>query len=126
MYSFRSDAGKVAWLALFALACQLIFSFGHVHLGKRVGNAWTVVLAAPNNSVDRHSSPSPQHRKDPTVHGFCAICANVGLAGALVIPVSASILPQDLIRVRLPTSQVDTEPRSIAHLLFSAGGPPAA
>jgi hypothetical protein len=36
---FRSNRGGVAWLALFALACQLMLSFGHFHAGKFDGRS---------------------------------------------------------------------------------------
>jgi hypothetical protein len=35
---FRSHQTHVAWLACIALTCHLVLSFGHIHVGKVVGN----------------------------------------------------------------------------------------
>src|ERR1700745_2870477 len=34
MRRFRSNSGRVAWLAIFALACQFVLTFGHIHTGS--------------------------------------------------------------------------------------------
>ena len=31
---FRSNSGKVAWMAFFALACHFALTFGHIHVGS--------------------------------------------------------------------------------------------
>ena len=121
----RSKTGRIAWLALFALACQLVLSFGHVHLAKNTGIAWTAALSAANidAQADQSSPPSPRGPVS-TPDDFCAICANINLAATLVLPVLASILAPVLVTAELPRLQADIRPRSIARLLFSARGPP--
>ena len=59
---FRSNNGKFVWLAFFALACQFVFTFGHVHFANV-----SVISAAPvssaqavNNSADAPTSPAQQ------------------------------------------------------------------
>src|ERR1700722_965367 len=90
---FRSRRLKVASLALFALTCQFVLSFGHVHLDRfagRVGN-WAVaaaagkaVAAAPGKGTLAYLPTSPRE-KNPRGLGddFCAICASINLTGAL-------------------------------------------
>jgi hypothetical protein len=62
---FRSSRSGVAWLAFFALACQLVLSFGHVHLGNFGGGSgtWAAVVYGDNSPAAVPQSP-PQ--KGPT------------------------------------------------------------
>src|ERR1700693_6341052 len=101
---FRSNRGRVAWLAFFALACQLVLGFGHVHLGKVGGSiAWAVAAHAGNGSAVVASAPS--HR-DPSglADDFCAICANISLASTLVIPASPAVVPPNFFVEEFPRS----------------------
>jgi hypothetical protein len=122
---FRSNRGTVVWLAFFALACQLLLSFGHVHVGKFSGGsaAWAAAESG-DASADVPSSP----HKNPTglAGDFCAICANISLAGTLVLPILAIILAPRLFTQILPWSLAVGEPASFDHLPFSARGPPHA
>src|SRR5215468_12241106 len=98
---FRSNRGGVAWLAFFALACQLLLSFGHVHVGKFSSGSAAWAAAEPGNtSADAPSLP----QKSPAglAGDFCAICANISLANALVVPVLADILAPRLFTEILP------------------------
>jgi hypothetical protein len=99
---FRSHRLKVASLALFALACQFVLSFGHVHLDRSVGNSshWTIAaasgkaVAAPVGKVTSADLPASPGKKNPSGLGddFCAICANISLAAALVVPNAPTLL----------------------------------
>jgi len=73
---FRDNVRGGAKLALFALAVQLVLSFGHVHLDK--ANAAPVIASAVTAQAPSTPSPDPQkHRAaDP-----CAICAVMAMAG---------------------------------------------
>jgi hypothetical protein len=123
---FRSNRGVVAWLAFFALACQLLLSFGHVHVGKFSGGsaAWAAAEAGDASADDSPSSP----QKNPTglAGDFCAICANISLAGTLVLPILAVILAPSLFIEILRWSLAVSEPASFDHVPFSARGPPQA
>src|SRR5882672_10749947 len=93
---FRSNRGAVAWLAFFALACQLLLSFGHVHLGKFSGSsaAWA---ATETGDVSTEGPASPPQKNPTGLAGdFCAICANISLANTLIVPVLAIILAASL------------------------------
>ena len=122
---FRSNRGGVAWLAFFALACQLVLSFGHVHVGKFSGGsaAWA---ATETNDASADTPPSPQKNPTGLAGDFCAICANISLANALVLPILAIILAPGLFSDVLRWSVAASEPSSYDHLPFSARGPPHA
>ena len=76
-------------LALFALALQLILSFGHVHT-EDLG------LAAPAEAVASHAQSAsgddtqpPRHRDD--AHDICAICIALSLSATSLLPVVTSL-----------------------------------
>jgi hypothetical protein len=132
---FRANRGVAAWLALFALACQLAFSFGHVHLGKfavggltvgKFGIGLAAPAAAPGADSPAGTPSSPQ--KDPARPGddFCAICASISLASALILPILALILAPGLFTQVLRWSPAAGAPAAFGHQPFTARGPPHA
>jgi hypothetical protein len=132
---FRSHRLKVAPLALFALACQFILSFGHVHLDRFPGTSnWAVAalagkaVAAPAGKFTIADLPTSPRQKDSSGLGddFCAICASISLAGALVVPTAPTLLPEVSFFKELQWSFAATEARSIGHIHFNARGPPTA
>jgi len=116
----------VTWLAFFALACQLLLSFGHIHVGKFSGGsaAWAAVETGDTSA--EFPSPSPQKNPIGLAGDFCAICANISLAGTLVVPILAIILAPSLSTEVLRWSLAASEPTSFDHLPFNARGPPNA
>jgi hypothetical protein len=133
---FRSHRLKVASLALFALTCQFVLSFGHVHLDRFAGNAgnWAVAaaagkaVAAAPGKVTLADLPISPRQKNPSGLGddFCAICANISLAGALVAPTAPTLLPAIAVFKELHWSFAATRARPIDHIHFNARGPPVA
>jgi hypothetical protein len=131
---FRSHKLKVASLALFALTCQFVLSFGHVHLDRLAGNSinWAMgaaagkAVAAAPGKVTLADLPTSPRQKSPSGLGddFCAICASVSLAGALVVPTSPTLLPAVSFFKELQWSFAATQARSIDHFHFNARGPP--
>jgi hypothetical protein len=133
---FRSHRLKVASLALFALACQFVLSFGHVHLDRSVGNSshWTIAaasgktVAAPVGKVTSADLPVSPGKTNPSRLGddFCAICANISLAAALVVPNAPTLLAGISFFEELHWSFAAAQARSIDHFHFNARGPPTA
>ena len=124
---FRSNGGGVAWLEIFALACQFVLTFGHIHTGS-VG-VISAALAASADAPDRAAgAPASPARKTPTglAQDFCAVCNHIGLASALVLPVSpATVPPISFIReLRWPSVAIWFASRD--HFHFNARGPPRA
>jgi hypothetical protein len=131
---FRSQKLKLASLALFALTCQFVLSFGHVHLNRFVGQAsnWAIAaaagkaVAAAPGKVTLADLPTSPREKNPSRLGddFCAICASIDLAGALVAPIAPTLLPGISFYKELHWSLVATQAESIDHIHFNARGPP--
>jgi hypothetical protein len=123
---FRSNAGRDAWLALFALACQFVFTFGHVHLtGIGVADTAAISAGAPSNAV---GGPAWPRQKAPSGlnQDFCALCNNINLANALVLPAPPAIIPviSFVPRAQWPLTATPSSPRDRFH--FDARGPPHA
>ena len=123
---FRSNRGVVAWLAFFALACQLVLSFGHIHVSKfDSGSLMSAAVETGDTAADGPPS-SPQKNPIGLAGDFCAICASINLAGTLILPTLAIILAPRLFSEILPWSLTASEPASFDHRPFSARGPPQA
>jgi len=122
---FRSNGGGVAWLAIFALACQFVLTFGHVHTGSVsvVSAALAISADAADGSAGAPSSPA---QKTPAglAQDFCAVCNHIGLANALILPVSPAAIPpisfvQDLHWPLMATAFATRD-----NFYFNARGPP--
>jgi Protein of unknown function (DUF2946) len=78
-----------SWLALAAMALQLVLSFGHIHLKK---------LASDSVIPSATTSKAPSSQQNPTQHpaneadNFCAICATIHLTSSSFLP-DAPLLP---------------------------------
>jgi hypothetical protein len=132
---FQSHRVTVAALALFALTCQFVLSFGHVHLDRFAGNARYLVVAAAGKvvaaapgKVTLADLPTSPRQKNPSGLGedFCAICANINLAGALIPPTAPTLLLGISFYKELHWSLIATQAESIDHIHFNARGPPVA
>jgi hypothetical protein len=94
MVWFRSRAKEFSFVALLALFLQLGLSFGHLHLdagATGAGHAAKILAVddatAPISAVDSASQDLPGDND-----GYCAICAVIHLARALVLSPAPSLL----------------------------------
>ena len=107
-------------LALFALAIQLVLSFGHLHLdAAALGPQQSAAVAA---AADQNGAPDgPTTGHDP----LCPICLSIQLAGALLQPSPPVIVaPEQVAWTPPPPTQAfaaATDPSS-----FNARAPPFA
>jgi hypothetical protein len=118
---FRSNIRFGARLALFALAVQIVLSFGHVHLSDLVRVPATVTAQA-----DTGGTPARGDQQNGTLDPGCAICALIQLASTSP-PSAAPALPLPIIlsHVRLdPGGNVALAAAPHAH--FQARAPPVA
>jgi hypothetical protein len=132
---FRSHRFEVASLALFALACQFLLGFGHVHLDRFPGLSgnWSIAaqpgkaVAAPAGKISVADVPATPRPKDPKGLGedFCAICASINLAGSVLIPDAPAPLPEISSYRKLYLSFAAVQARSTRLFFFNARGPPA-
>jgi len=81
MQWFRWNRRWGSYAALFALALQLVLSFGHFHPDE-FGIA--IPGAAPQASNSLHPGKLPG--SVPDADELCAICAVISMSGALMIP----------------------------------------
>jgi hypothetical protein len=134
---FRTKQVTVAWVALFALACQLVLSYGHVHtspfnsgklgFGDVGPGSVTLALIADGDQSQSSADPTTPRQKSPTgLPDFCAICASIGLSGTLIVPDAPVVSAPTSSIQALPWSLAAVEPASVDHLFFSARGPPTA
>ncbi len=102
------------WLALAALALQLVLSFGHIHAAELIGSLG-IATATASLHADRHDEPagSQDPADDAAVEGACAICASMALAGTLVMP--------DAVKLPLPSGVAEGTVRASDQRLLSGG-----
>jgi hypothetical protein len=81
---FRANSKFGGRLALFALAVQLILSFGHIHLEDIYGNAraFAVTSASTTLPAADDSQPLPTGRDSNHHDDYCAICATAHMLGS--------------------------------------------
>jgi len=116
-----------AWCALFALALQLVSSFGHVHRGGTMRPFAVSFLAATAADVAAVPPPAPDAPKQGDLGlEFCGICTVIALAGTLVPPASPALpLPVIAGGVEHWTS-IDSASTPLRHFIFEARAPPQA
>jgi hypothetical protein len=93
---FRSRSRRGSYLALFALAVQLVLSFGHVHLesGAPVAGHASGLFAVHPANASVTAAVDPAGKEFPALaDDHCPICTLIHLAGALV-PATAPTLPR--------------------------------
>src|SRR5260370_35498091 len=121
----RSNSGKFAWVAFFALACQFALTFGHLHLSNIgvISAALTAPADSTNGSTGAPSSPAPQ---TPTrlAQDFCAVCNRISLANTRVLPVSPALISPTAIIRDLCWSLAGPVLASSDRFPFNARGPP--
>src|SRR3974390_510348 len=79
-----------ARLALFALALQLVLSFGHIHAEDLGIAARANATSIAHNLANGDGSPPPQDQDDR--HVVCAICAMLSLTSTSLLPIVAPLV----------------------------------
>lgn len=93
---FRSRSRLGSYLALFAIAVQLVLSFGHVHLNGLPGahHAWTPWHVHAARKIDHAGKLDHAGKELPALaDDFCPICALIHLAGTLVLATAPALPP---------------------------------
>ncbi len=123
----RSNIRGFARLALFALAVQIVVTFGHVHLD---GLAITSAQAAQSAVADQAVAPlATAHSKGQKPHGAadfdCPICALIQLASTSAPSVAPPLpIPAIVGGTILEAPEAPAVAASTA-FAFQARGPPA-
>lgn len=121
---FRSNRSGVAGLALFALALQLLLAFGHVHFDKNTNSAW--VGSGGYNKVAQLGNPSSKQKPAGLGTEFCAICATIKLASAVVTPTAPESFHLELSAVARAWWPEAVEPPRLQYPPLLPRGPPQA
>jgi hypothetical protein len=123
---FRLRREKIAWLGCFALVCQLVLSFGHVHIGQAsTKSVLSSILAGDGAASSKPGQPS--HKNSSTAaEDYCAVCRSISLANTLIVPVAAAIEIPFNAFATLPWPAAEAEPTTLAFSRFRARGPPQA
>jgi hypothetical protein len=122
---FRSRVRSGAQLALFALAVQMVLSFGHMHrddlgLPPLAGTDPTQIASA---AAPAPVPPAGQHHQ-PASDDYCPICASIAVL-ATWVPALPPVLvsPEPMRRVWAPLASLQRSPTQIS-LSFQARAPP--
>ncbi len=124
---FRSRSRLGAYLALLALAFQLVISFGHVHLDHIAPTSAGARAVAGTQALDEGvTAPSNPTGREDLADDLCPICMLMHVAGALV-PAETPPLPLPAIfgALRLETV-VASDLTAAQGALFRARAPPLA
>jgi hypothetical protein len=124
---FRSSLRSFAYIALFALALQVVVSFGHGHrddpgLQPRIQAGQTRILIL-TDETGRPTGPADRDHH-PASDKYCPICASIALigTGAPSLP-PILVVPQSVVRFS-PSEKPTHDPRPQFALSFQARGPP--
>jgi hypothetical protein len=122
----RSNSGKFAWVAFFALACQFALTFGHLHLSN-FGVFSAALTASADSTNDSTRAPSSPAQQAPArlAQDFCAVCNSIGF-NTLVLPVAPAPISLTAIIRDLWWSLARLALASRNYLPFNARGPPHA
>jgi hypothetical protein len=126
---FRTHRLRLTSLALFALACHFVLSFGHVHGHGRDGNwarlfATVATVEAASEGPSAELTGAPGQPDSVSLGDFCAVCANISLVGAGVTSVAPTISRDAPLVNDLQRSFGGVPARPIDLFHFEARGPP--
>jgi hypothetical protein len=115
MHWFRSNIRHGAWLALLALAVQLVLSFGHFH--------GVVAQAAPSIQSAEQQLPASNHDSDQPSDS-CAICAVVALAKTMLVETPPVLLPPQAVALLYAGADAASVHLNSASAAFQPRAPP--
>jgi hypothetical protein len=112
------------WLALAAMVLQLVLSFGHMHpedFFPPAGPGAKILAAADSGAAPQvPAKPAP----GDAAHDDCAICANMQMAAALLLPDPVLLLPPADFGMAAPRVTIALLLTAPPHLLFQTRAPP--
>jgi hypothetical protein len=115
-----------AFLALAALALQIVLSFGHVHLNGAIRTSPGFVAAAHHSAAAQASRRGPPQNPAGDADDYCAICASIFLVSNSFAPAPPQLpVPDGFTRIEhsLAAAHGVIAPRRVA---FRPRAPPAA
>jgi uncharacterized iron-regulated membrane protein len=134
---FRSNIKHGSRLALFALAVQFVFAFGHFH--GSAAQAAPAIQSGPAQSVsskaDRLSAPdtisqsaqqqpASNHDSDQQPNDACAICAVIALANTVLFATPPLLLLPQAVEFLYLTTDAEFVHLNSAGVAFQPRAPP--
>jgi hypothetical protein len=121
---FRANIRFGSRLALFALAVQVVLSFGHVHLFDLVGAAGAGAIVA--SGVESPVQKAPGHQPGTPVDPGCAICSLIQLASTSTPSTAPVVLPPTSLGFFKLVTPAQAALAASPHASFRARAPPVA
>ena len=87
----RSNRRIAAWVASFALALQLVLSFGHMHL-ESMGLASPAVASSAQSQGAANDGAPPGGNRGEGADDICAICAALSLTATSALPTVVALV----------------------------------
>jgi hypothetical protein len=117
---FRDNIGHGSWLALVALAINVVLSFGHIHAIGGHRSERGLILA----HIASPDSQTPDHSDDSKTDDLCPICMATAAIGTALAPTPPA-LPVEFAEVAIGpaiehTVAIPPAPRAA----FQSRGPP--
>jgi hypothetical protein len=120
---FRSKLYWGSRLALFALAVQMVLSFGHVHLHNLAPGSTQPAMTTGSGTV-LASEPAPGGHPDGSLDADCPICALIQLVATSAPSVAPALpLPASFGSIRRQ-APLELASAFLPHVLFQARAPP--
>jgi hypothetical protein len=116
---FRSNIRQGSRLALFALAIQLVLSFGHFH-----GLAAQAAPAVQSIGDAGQQQPSPNHDSDQQPNDACAICAVIAMANAVLFATPPVLQLPQAVEFLYLTTEAEFIHLDSARVVFQPRAPP--
>jgi hypothetical protein len=121
---FRSHRTHVGWLACIVLTCHLVLSFGHIHVGKTVGNFGIASFLASQGATGNPPGIPPHKNRSDLADEDCAICVSIRLASSLIGPSLPTVEAPGFIFKSLTWPAPNAGSVRFAQLRVRARGPP--
>jgi hypothetical protein len=124
----RANRRAVACCALFALAVQLILSFGHFHPAPGPGFGSSLLASSSGGQAIQQAGDTDGGPSKPAVPAadYCGICAVINLAGSVVPPAAPAVLQTVAVISTVAWRIVETSATPSPHIDARARAPPAA
>ena len=115
----RSRVRQAALLALFALAVQIVLSFGHFH-----GDAAHAASFSPHAIATSHGDTPSHPHPDGLLPDGCAICAAIVLAGTVIAAAPPPLALPATFAIRAADTQRDMAAAGTGRTAFRSRAPP--
>ncbi len=130
MLQRRSIRRVGARLALLAVWLQIVLTLGHIHPSNIYLYGHPVVQGQGGAQfvMDRHATPIPlaPQSDNEAADQACSVCANMALAGSLILPAPLGIEAQSAAVLAPVTPAIPLLLSAAPYLLFQTRAPPSA